>query len=277
MESIGGYRIERELGEGTFLATESNGQRVVLKMLEGDCLLKGQLHPMIKDRLGRVRELAHLGVANLHGAEREGERAFLVWECVEGITLEEYLREYVFDPEAQTRREPERARLAEIATQVLMHVEAMHALGIVHGGIHSRNVIVMPCGDVKLTHVSPLLYHEEVVDVEALRALMGEMGFDMGERQGSLKELAELIRPGEAQAGEVDKTPEGENLRRWALIGAIVAAIVGAGVAWVIWKNAVSQPPREAARATEYSCPCHPDRFSLFAFRFSIVRNGGIL
>src|SRR6266571_2713082 len=111
-QSIGEYRIERELGEGSFLACESNGRRVVLKMLEGDCLLKGQLHPMIKDRLGRVRELAHLGVANLHGVERDGERAFLVWEYVEGIALEEYLREY----------EPERARLAEMATQILMHV-----------------------------------------------------------------------------------------------------------------------------------------------------------
>ena len=235
--AIGEYRIDRELAAGSFLATESNAGRVVLKMLEGDCLLKGQLHPMIKDRLGRVRELAHLGVANLHGAERDGERAFLVWEFVEGITLEEYLREY----------EPERARLEEIATRIVLSVEALHALGIVHGGIHSRNVIVMPSGEVKLTHISPLLYHEEVVDVEALRALMGEMGFDMGEDQASLKELAELIRPGEEQVGEVDKMPEGENLRRWALIGAIVAAIVGAGVAWMIWKNAVSQPREPTA------------------------------
>ena len=54
VESIGAYRVERELGEGSFLACESNGRRVVLKMLEADCLLKGQLHPMIKDRLGRA-------------------------------------------------------------------------------------------------------------------------------------------------------------------------------------------------------------------------------
>src|SRR6476661_407038 len=109
MADIGEYRVDRALGEGSLLASESNGRRVVLKMLEPDCLLKGQLHPMIKDRLGRVRELAHLGVANLQGAERDGERAFLVWEFVEGITLEEYLFEY----------EPERSRLVEMATQLL--------------------------------------------------------------------------------------------------------------------------------------------------------------
>jgi hypothetical protein len=245
-QSIGQYRIERELGEGSFLAAESNGRRVVLKMLEGDCLLKGQLHPMIKDRLGRVRELAHLGVANLQGAERDGERAFLVWEFVEGITLEQYLFEY----------EPERARLVEMAWQLLMHVEALHALGIVHGGIHWRNVIVRPEGGVMLTHVSPLLYQEERVDVEAVREVMGEMGFEVGEAT-SLKEMAEVIRPREETEG-THSEPESEHLGRWALIGAIVAALVGAGVAWMIWKNAEREPREPTARATEYSCPCHP-------------------
>src|SRR5207248_291645 len=110
MAAIGDYRVDRELAEGTFLAAESNGRQVVLKMLDSDCLLKGALHPMIKDRLGRVRELAHLGIANLHGAGRDHDRAFLVWEFVEGISLEEFLREYEHD----------RVRLAQIATQILL-------------------------------------------------------------------------------------------------------------------------------------------------------------
>ena len=134
--AIGGYRIERELGEGSLLASESNGRRVVLKMLEEDCLLKGALHPMIKDRLGRVRELAHLGVANLHGAERDGERAFLVWEFVEGITLEQYLFEYVFDPEAQTRRE-----LAEVPSGHLLLL--LRVLCALCGKIEFGNVLVI--------------------------------------------------------------------------------------------------------------------------------------
>jgi hypothetical protein len=137
-------------------------------------------------------------------------------------------------------------------------VEALHALGIVHGGIHGRNVILQPDGDVKLTHVSPLLYHEEIVDVEALKEMMGEMGFDSAGERASLKDLVALISPKEFQIDETGTTPEGEHLRRWALIGAIVAAAIGAGVAWMMWKNGVNQPAREAARATEYSCPCHP-------------------
>ncbi len=264
--SIGEYRIERELGVGSFLARESNGRRVVLKMLEGDCLLKGQLHPMIKDRLGRVREWAHLGVANLHGAERDGERAFLVWEFVEGKTLEEYLGE----------EERERGKLAKMASEIVLHVESLHALGIVHGAIHGRNLIVRPDGAVKLTHVSPLLYHEEGVDVGALREVLGEMGFESGGEGQSLKELLEVIRPKEFQIDEKGAAPEGEHLRRWALIGAIVAAVIGAGMAWMIWRNAVGQQPREAAAMLEtgcrvrfanrfaertlQSCPRHPSR-----------------
>jgi serine/threonine protein kinase len=235
--AIGDYRVERELAAGTFLATESSGRRVVLKMLEADCLLKRQLHPMIHDRLARVRELAHLGVANLHGVERDGERAFCVWEFVEGITLEEFLHEY----------EPQDTRLAEIASQILTHVEALHGLGIVHGAIHARNVIIQPTGGIKLTHVSPLLYHEESVDIEAVGELLKEMGFDGADGCSSLKEIASIIRP--AQDNPIDSAPQGENLRRWALIGAIVAAIIGIGVAWFLWRNAANQPREPVSRA----------------------------
>ena len=69
---IGGYRVLRTLlSDQSWLAEAPGGRRVVLKVLDEDCLWKGQLHPNIKDRLGRVRELAHVGVANLYGVERD--------------------------------------------------------------------------------------------------------------------------------------------------------------------------------------------------------------
>ena len=40
--------------------------------MDHDCLLRGQLHPSIRERLSRVRELAHGGVANLYGVGRDG-------------------------------------------------------------------------------------------------------------------------------------------------------------------------------------------------------------
>jgi len=85
------------------------------------------------------------------------------------------------------------------------------------------------------------------VDVEALWELLGEMGFDEVEGKSSLKELAAAVRSATAEENVV-ATPEGEHLRRWALIGAIAAAAIGAGVAWMMWKNAVNQPREPAAR-----------------------------
>src|SRR5262245_13863704 len=87
---ICGYRIVKVLSpDRCFLAvstTGGGGRRVVLKQLEQDCLLRGQLHPSIKERLARVRELAHLSIANLYSVEKENEDAYLVWEFIEGET-----------------------------------------------------------------------------------------------------------------------------------------------------------------------------------------------
>src|SRR5207253_3384972 len=90
--------------------------------------------------------------------------------------------------------EPERAKLIQVGSQILTHVEGLHALGIVHGAIHGRNVIVRPDGGVTLTHVSPLLYHEMAVDVEALKELMARMGFEV-ENAGSVKEWVGVSGP----------------------------------------------------------------------------------
>jgi tRNA A-37 threonylcarbamoyl transferase component Bud32 len=195
---------------------------------------------MIKDRLGRVRELAHLGVANLHGAERDGEKAFLVWEYVEGKTLAEYLAEAKLD----------KARLAQLAQQIVLHVESLHSLGIVHGGLHGRNIIVTPGGEVRLTHVSPLLYHEETVDLSALQVVIREMGLVIAHQdslEGIAGELSRIIRPQTEQDAVEHVEQEGVHVRRWALIGAIIAAAIGAGVAWMIWRNVVNQPGEPVA------------------------------
>src|SRR5687768_5806805 len=55
----------------SYLAAGPGGRGVVLKPLDRDCLLKNGLHPSIRERLARVRELALAGVANLYGVERD--------------------------------------------------------------------------------------------------------------------------------------------------------------------------------------------------------------
>src|SRR3954471_3414552 len=97
------------LGPG-FQAKGPGGRSVVLKPLDRDCLLPSGLHPSIKERLSRVRELALGSVANLYGVERESRdpakngaasnQAWLIWEYVRGQTLEAFAA----DPTCTERR-----------------------------------------------------------------------------------------------------------------------------------------------------------------------------
>ena len=224
---------------------EGGGRRVVLKRLEDDCLLGGELHPLIHDRLSRVRELAHVGVANLLGVEADDGQAYLVWEYVEGMPVIEYARA------ADARRRE------AIARELIGAVETMHALGIVHGEVHGENVFVTPAGRVKLTHVSPLLYNETQVDVEAVAKVVGEMGVDVDAKGvTSLRELARRVGARHAaQKTAVSDTDESRHGRHGSLIAAALVAIAGAAIAFGVWywTNDLSQAeelaptPRTAA------------------------------
>jgi tRNA A-37 threonylcarbamoyl transferase component Bud32 len=93
-----------------------------------------------------VRELPVKCVANLIGVERDDAGVpQLVWEFVPGVPLADV-------------RDADWLRLSR---EVVLAVQSLHAAGIVHGAIHAGNVILDDAdGDVRLTHVSPLLYND---------------------------------------------------------------------------------------------------------------------
>jgi serine/threonine protein kinase len=181
-DDIAGYKVVRQLGESSYLCLAPGERCVVLKPLDPDCLIKGQLHPSIKERLARIRELAHGGVANLYGVERTDETAWLVWEYVEAPTLEEFFRS-----------QPSVREAARVARELAVAIEALHARGIVHGAIHERNVLLERSRAVRLTHVSPLLYTEPADDESALLDLLERAA------QGPHQRLADLAREARPQ------------------------------------------------------------------------------
>lgn len=134
---------------------------VVRKPIDVDCLLGGQLHPSVADRLARVRDLPVMAMANLRSVDRDPSGVWLVWEYIEGKTLPEYLA---------GRPDPE--ELDRIRRDLSGIVEQIHAHGIVHGAIHANNVIIDLQGRVRMTHISPLLYSDPDQDVDALRELL---------------------------------------------------------------------------------------------------------
>jgi hypothetical protein len=215
-EKVCGYPVRRVLtADTTFLAEGEGGRVVVLKRVDEDCMLGKGLHPSIAERLARVREVAHAGVANLVAVEKDiqggketgrqgGGEAWMVWEHVEGETLLEWAGKH-----ERTARE-----LLVMGRELMLSVDQLHMQGLVHGSIVGGNVIIVE-GGVKLTHVSPLLYTDFNVDVESVVALLREVAAACGERGEDLRRVVD------------DRVGGGEGeLRRMA---ARVAGVLGGG------------------------------------------------
>ena len=267
---IGGYEIRRELLPGlTALAIAPGNRAVVLKRLDSDCLVQSgenpRLHPAIRDRLARVRELAHGKVANLHGVEHDRGCVYLVWEFVAGQTLEDWAMGKNVSPRD----------LLMTARELILTIESLHARGIVHGAIHGRNVIVDAAGKLKLTHVSPLLYTDPRHDLESVSKLFRELAAQRGEAESPLENLASeaqepdgTLRSMETRAAslidlrrdEASEAVEAEldlHRRRRSRLGAIAVVLMGLGLGYGI-KQYVQHltpgppaPPEASAAAVE--------------------------
>jgi tRNA A-37 threonylcarbamoyl transferase component Bud32 len=225
------------------------GRKVVLKKLDDDCLLDGQLHPSIKLRLERVRELPVRCVANFLGVERDAATgvAQMVWEFVPGTPL------------AQVKS----AEWLKLSREVVLAVQSLHASGIVHGGIHGGNVILDVAGEVRLTHVSPLLYTDpdnDAADVVAmLDGLVNEhapntpLAAMLAEASTQPMTLSELYaRLAEVNVEPpVEEIPERErNPRMRYLVAAALIALIGLAMSLAIyWRLTAdeSQPYAPAA------------------------------
>jgi hypothetical protein len=139
----------------TWLTVDEAGRRVVHKRLPDDCCQREQLHPSVKLRLQRLRELPLASFANILGVERTDRGVVLVSEYVEGVSLDAL-------PEADRIRMTRELRLAVIS---------MHQHGMVHGAIKPGNVIIAPDGALRLVDPSPLLHDDPAVDLAAVDAL----------------------------------------------------------------------------------------------------------
>lgn len=222
------------------------GRRVVLKRLDEDCMLDGQLHPSIKLRLERVRELPVKRVANLLGVERDDAGVpNLVWEFVPGTPLADA------QPADWTR----------MSREVVLAVQSLNAAGIVHGAIHARNVVIDDAGEVRLTHVSPLLYSDPDNDaadtIAMLDALVNEHAADtplaanlaeMSTRVVTLEELyvrlsGEAVEP--ATAPPVVRRDARRRVR--LLVAAVLIGAIGIAASLAIYWSVMAQESKPYA------------------------------
>ena len=259
---LSGYPVVETLApDACYLAIGPGGRGVALKKLDPDCLLGRLLHPDVRDRMSRVRELAHTGVANFYGVGKEVDEAWLIWEYVQGKPFADYATDH-----CRTPRD-----LVLLTRELVLTVESLHTQGIVHGSITSGNVIVAPGGTIRLTHVSPLLYTDPADDAEALADMLDGVLEERGERAGPLGRLmaearhaqmplrvlaarlatlADARDPANGFAGSAggssgSSSRRERRTRRRALLGALVVALAGLAVAYGVWHYAGGPKPAE--------------------------------
>jgi len=241
-----GYRLLQELVSGqTFLCADVSENIVILKKLEDDCLHRSQLHPSIRDRLARVRELAHARIATLRSVERYEGSACMVWIYLDGESWSESLAMPALN-------------LLKLCRDLAAGVDSLHEIGIVHGNIHGRNVIVRPDRQVWLTHVSPYLYTDANVDIAAVIELLRQAGerlpvdvamrfselvMELESGHRTLREFSHVVMdvlelPVESEAVAAAKERE---YRFSSLLAAASIAVVGIAV-WFIVQEKLERP-----------------------------------
>ncbi|HSN25235.1 MAG TPA: serine/threonine-protein kinase, partial [Kofleriaceae bacterium] len=173
METIGRYRVKRQLGRGgmgdVYLAHDPSLERdVAIKLLHKESL-RG-----LRDEARVLAALRHPAIVTIYEIGEHDGQDFIAMEYLPGRTLRDVMNAGA-----------PRAELLAIVARVAAALEAAHAAGILHRDINPENVIVLDGGEVK------------VVDFGVSRRLDATK-----RRAATASEVAQLL------LAEIDLTPD---------------------------------------------------------------------
>src|SRR5919112_818112 len=139
---VGGYRLLSRLGAGgqgiVYLGTDGGEDLVAVKVLNTDFEDTGRLKPALHRELASARSVAAFVTAQVIAFDLDADPPYIVTEYVEGPTLQQ---------EVESGRGPLRgSRLADLAIQTVIALEAVHAATIVHCDFKPGNIILGPGG-----------------------------------------------------------------------------------------------------------------------------------
>jgi len=189
----GKYEILDKIGEGgmgeVFRARHLHLDEIrIIKVTKPDALAEGPEPRRFQQEARLATLVRHPNVAALYDFSRLPDGSYyMVWEYIDGITLEEWLRRHGPLP---------LARALDVARQVLDGLSQIHAQGIVHRDLSPDNILLSEAPDGRL--------HAKIIDLgiakrvtaESLR--MTSSGMFMGKLKYCSPEQAGALAPGES-------------------------------------------------------------------------------
>ncbi len=190
------YRFEAKIGEGgmgvVYKAQDIHLNRPVAIKVLPDVLAEDAERLARFEREARLlASLSHPNIAPIHGLEKVEGRPFLVLELVEGLTLEERLKNGPI-PVDET---------LEICRQIAEGLEAAHDKGIIHRDLKPGNIKLTAEGHVKILDFGLAKALHDPADLADLSA----QNVDSVTASGVILGTAAYMSPEQARGRTVDK------------------------------------------------------------------------
>ena len=135
--SIGGYRLLARIGEGgmgvVHVAQAPDGDRVALKVLRPHVVGDAEGRERLAREVASLRKVRSRHVAEILGADPQGDRPFIVTRYVPGLSLHDTVR---------TQGPLSPRDLAHAARHLLEAVRDVHAADVLHRDIKPTNVVM---------------------------------------------------------------------------------------------------------------------------------------
>ncbi len=146
-KNILNYEIKKLLGEGgmgnVYLAEHAQiGRKVAIKSLHQQLVKNEGLRARFKNEASTMAHLQHPKIVTLYDYVEEADGLYLVMEYVEGLPLDEYIKEKS-GPIPSEKAIP-------MMIQILDAFSYAHSKGIVHRDIKPSNILISSNGDIKI-------------------------------------------------------------------------------------------------------------------------------
>lgn len=136
-KEIGGYTLLRRIGAGgmsaVYEAVDGAGVHVALKLLHPGVSADGQARARLRREVAAMQRIKSEYAAEIIDAEFDADEIFLVTELIEGITLEQDVRENGRFTEED---------LASLGGQLDAALRSIHRAGVLHRDLKPANVMM---------------------------------------------------------------------------------------------------------------------------------------